>query len=55
MAIHVIPVPDGMTPDEALAEIQVFGQLAEGRSVTNDGEGGCWAVVIVPDDYEVEF
>jgi hypothetical protein len=43
--IYVIPVPDGMTPDEALDEIKVFGHLAEGREVSELGEGGTWATI----------
>lgn len=43
--VHIIPVPDGMTPEQAFAEIRVFGNLAEGRTVTEDGQGGYWAVV----------
>lgn len=39
----VFPVPDGMSPEEAWAEIEVFGMLAEGRIVTPDGTGGSWA------------
>lgn len=27
--LHVIPVPQGMTPEEAWAEIDTFGQLIE--------------------------
>lgn len=51
MAIYVIPVPDGMTPDEALAEIRLFGRLQEGRTVDEGGTGGHW-VVIEADDGE---
>lgn len=45
MHVHTIPVPDGMTPEEAFAEIRIFGELAEGRVVKEDGTGGCWAVI----------
>lgn len=46
----VFPVPVGMSPEDAWAEIEVFGMLAEGRIVTEDGEGGCWAVM----EFEVD-
>jgi hypothetical protein len=29
--VHVIPVPRGMTPEEAFAEIETFGELVEYR------------------------
>jgi hypothetical protein len=29
--LHVIPVPRGMTPEEAHAEIRAFGELVEYR------------------------
>lgn len=44
--VHVIPVPDGYTPEQAWAEIEVFGHLW-GRAVSEDGDGGCWAVIEV--------
>lgn len=50
--VHVFPVPDGMTPEQAWAEIEVFGKLAEGRSVGENGEGGSWAVLVLEDDDE---
>lgn len=50
MSVHVIPVPYGMTPDEAFEEIRIFGHLMEGREVAEDGEGGCWAVFIEEDE-----
>lgn len=31
MAVHVIPVPHGYTPEDAFDEIETFGQLAEYR------------------------
>lgn len=31
MELHVIPVPHGMTPEEAFAEIETMGQLVEHR------------------------
>lgn len=45
MSVHVIPVPDGMTVDEAWQQIRLFGKLLEGRGVGPNGEGGQWAVV----------
>ena len=46
--LHTIPVPDGMDPMEAFTEIRIFGQLAEGKEVGEDGSGGSWAVVECP-------
>lgn len=45
--VHVIPVPDGYTPDEAFEEISVMGKLVD-REVSE--EGGCWAVIVEEDD-----
>lgn len=48
MSVHVFPVPDGMTPEEAWAEISVFGHLyPEGREVSEEGDGGMWTVMEV--------
>lgn len=49
MPLHVIPVPDGYTPEQAWQEIQVFGHLYQ-RTVTEDGQGGRWAAVYVDDE-----
>lgn len=48
--VYVIPVPDGMTPDEAWHEIRLFGMLLDGKQVTEDGVGGKWAVIEEDDD-----
>lgn len=48
MPVHIIPVPDGYTPEAAWAEIQVFGHLW-GDTVTEDGQGGHWAAITVDD------
>lgn len=45
----IIPVPDGYTVEEAAHEIRVFGCLTDGKTVTDDGVGGTWAVVEVND------
>lgn len=42
--LHVIPVPDGMTAEQAFEEIIVMGQLVD-RVVSEDGEGGQWVTV----------
>lgn len=45
MAVHVIPVPAGMTPEEAWAEIQVMDRLVEPVPEA----GLTWAVIEVDD------
>lgn len=60
--VHVIPVPDGMDPLDAFEEIRIFGELAEGRVVQEDGTGGCWATIecqvsaeeCIPGDYRLD-
>lgn len=42
--LHVIPVPDGYTADDAFDEIEVMGGLVNSE-VSDDGDGGKWAVV----------
>lgn len=49
MSVHVIPVPTGMTVDEAWHEIRLFGMLLDGKRVEEDGTGGRWAVVSIDD------
>lgn len=44
MSVHVIPVPEGMTPDDAWAEIAIMGALVEPVIAPV-----CWAVIEVDD------
>lgn len=46
MKVHIIPVPDGYTVEDAFMEIQTFGHLVD-REVSEDGIGGTWAIVEV--------
>ena len=46
MTVHVIPVPEGYSVEDAFMEIQVFGHLWQ-REVSEMGEGGTWAIVEV--------
>lgn len=43
--IHVIPVPEGYSVEEAWDEIRLFGMLTDGKRVEDDGTGGKWATV----------
>ena len=47
MSVHVIPVPRGMSPDDAWAEIQVFGRIVEHRWWHRFTRRCRWAVVEV--------
>lgn len=51
-AVHVIPVPGGMTPEDAFAEIDTYGQLLEYRWWKPRFHWPLrkWAVVTVEDD-----
>ena len=52
--VHVIPIPGGMRVEDAWAEIRVLGELAEGRTVSEDGFGGVWAVIEVESEEGAE-
>lgn len=43
--LYVIPVPGGMRWEDAFEEMQTFGELQDGREVSDDGVGGCWYVI----------